>query len=107
METILKGIKFTPAQLKVVNQVLKGSRLWVVNSHYMNGGEYKWQHKGSEYLDYAGAIYKAFGNVIHKIRKQKGNKAAGLFHALAYAGVSQPVYGAFNGSTKNNAIQTI
>ena len=38
METILKSIKFTPAQLKVVNQVLKGSRLWVVNSHYANGG---------------------------------------------------------------------
>ena len=88
MDTILKSIKFTPAQLKVVNQVLKGSRLWVVNSHYANGGEWKWQHKGSEYLDYAGAIHKAYGNAIHKIRQQLGNTAAANFSGLAYAGQS-------------------
>mgnify|MGYP003139093543 CR=1 FL=1 len=88
MEKLLKKVKFTPAQQKIVNQVLKGSKLWLVNCHYMNGGEYKWQHKNSQYLDYAGAVYKAFGNAVSKIRKQLGNVAADDFADLAYAGQS-------------------
>lgn len=69
---VIEGVKFTPAQKKVVEKILKGYEIKVVNKHHMNGGEMKWKSPDSDYLDHAGKIYKAFFNVFYQIKKQKG-----------------------------------
>ena len=86
IEVILKGIKFTPAQQKIVDRFLRGDKLCLVNSHYMNGGEWKWKCEGSDYLDYAGRVHKAFGNILWKIKKAKGENERALFYSFVYAG---------------------
>lgn len=68
----IEGVKFTPAQKKVVEKILKGYEIKVVNKHRMNGGEMKWKSPYSDCLDHAGKIYKAFFNVFYQIKKQKG-----------------------------------
>jgi len=68
----ISGVKFTPAQIKVVNLILKGWEIRVVNSHRMNGGEMMWKNPNSEYLEHAGKVYKAFFNVFYQIKKQNG-----------------------------------
>ena len=35
----IEGVKFTPAQKKIVDLILKGYEIKVVNKHRMNGGE--------------------------------------------------------------------
>jgi hypothetical protein len=69
---IIKGVKFTPPQQKIVDKLLKGYTIRVINKHRMSGGEYVWKKPNSENLEYAGKIYKAFWNVLYQIRKQKG-----------------------------------
>ena len=71
-KSVIENVKFTPAQQKVVDRLLKGDEIRNVNSHRLNGGEMKWKSPNSEYLDHAGKIYKAFFNVFYQIKKQTG-----------------------------------
>jgi|TARA_R110001606_G_C15403403_1_gene653620 hypothetical protein len=66
-QTLIKEIKFTPPQQKVVDRIMKGYSIEVINRHHMNGGEMRWKHPDSEYLDPAGSIYKSFFNTMRKI----------------------------------------
>lgn len=68
----IEGVKFTTPQKKIVNLILKGYTIEVVNKHRMNGGEMMWKNPNSEYLEYAGKVYKAFFNVFYQIKKQTG-----------------------------------
>lgn len=68
----IEGVKFTTPQKKIVNLILKGYTIEVVNKHRMNGGEMMWKNPNSEYLEYAGKVYKAFFNVFKQIKKQTG-----------------------------------
>tara|TARA_R100001443_G_scaffold48503_1_gene60892 strand:- start:1218 stop:1484 length:267 start_codon:yes stop_codon:yes gene_type:complete len=69
---VIEGVKFTPPQQKIVDKLLRGYEIRVVNRHRMNGGEMKWKEPNSEYLQYAGKIYKAFFNIFWQIKIQKG-----------------------------------
>jgi len=71
-EKVIEGVKFTPAQKKIVNLLIKGWEIRNVNSHRMNGGEMMWKSPNSSYLEHAGKVYKAFFNVFYQIKKQKG-----------------------------------
>ena len=71
-EKSIEGVKFTPAQKKIVTLLLNGYQIVVVNSHRMNGGEMMWKNPNSDYLEHAGKVYKAFFNVFYQIKKQKG-----------------------------------
>ena len=68
----IEGVKFTPAQKKIVDLILRGWEIKVVNKHLMNGGEMMWKTPNSDYLEHAGKVYKAFFNVFYQIKKQKG-----------------------------------
>ena len=68
----IEGVKFTPAQKKIVDYILRGWEIKVVNKHRMSGGEMMWKSPHSDYLDHAGKVYKAFFNVFYQIKKQKG-----------------------------------
>lgn len=67
-----KKVKFTEPQKKVINQLLRGSKLTVVNKHYLGGGSYAWMHDGDEEPSYAGSVYKSFWNAERTIKKQTG-----------------------------------
>ena len=71
-EKSIEGVKFTPAQKKIVDLILRGWEIKVVNKHRMNGGEMMWKTPNSDYLEHAGKVYKAFFNVFYQIKKQKG-----------------------------------
>ena len=66
------GVKFTPAQKNIVNLILKGWTIEVVNKHHMSGGQLMWKNPDSNYLEHAGKVYKAFFNVFYQIKKQTG-----------------------------------
>ncbi len=66
------GVKFTPAQKNIVNRILKGYTIEVVNKHHMSGGQLMWKTPNSDYLEHAGKVYKAFFNVFYQIKKQTG-----------------------------------
>ena len=66
------GVKFTPAQKNIVNHILKGYTIEVVNKHHMSGGQLMWKTPNSDYLEHAGKVYKAFFNVFYQIKKQTG-----------------------------------
>ena len=68
----IEGVKFTPPQKKIVELILKGYTIEVVNKHHMNGGELMWKNPNSDYLEHAGKVYKAFFNVFYQIKKQTG-----------------------------------
>ena len=68
----IEGVKFTPPQKKIVELLLKGWEIQIVNKHRMNGGEMMWKNPNSSYLEHAGKVYKAFFNVFYQIKKQKG-----------------------------------
>jgi len=68
----IKGVKFTPAQQKIVNNLLNGYTIEVVNKHHMSGGQLMWNTPNSDYLEHAGKVYKAFFNVFYQIKKQNG-----------------------------------
>jgi len=68
----IEGVKFTPTQKKIVNLILTGYTIEVVNKHRMSGGELMWKNPNSDYLEHAGKVYKAFFNVFYQIKKQSG-----------------------------------
>ena len=68
----IEGVKFTPAQQKIVNNLLNGYTIEVVNKHHMSGGQLMWKNPNSDYLEHAGKVYKAFFNVFYQIKKQNG-----------------------------------
>ena len=68
----IEGVKFTPAQKKIVSRILNGYEIQVVNRQRMSGGEMMWRKSNTEYLEHAGSVYKAFFNVFYQIKKQKG-----------------------------------
>ncbi len=68
----IEGVKFTPAQKPIVEKILKGWEIRVVNTHHMSGGEMMWKSPSSDYLQHAGRVYKAFFNVFYQIKKQTG-----------------------------------
>lgn len=59
--------KFTPAQQIIVNRLLKGHRLMIINQHHMNGGTFIWRSDISLNHEYAGRVYKAFFNIGYSI----------------------------------------
>lgn len=65
-------IKFTKPQQKIVDKLLRGDKLVVVNQYRINGGEFMWKDHNSSYLSYAGSVYKAFFNIFYQIKKQTG-----------------------------------
>jgi hypothetical protein len=69
---LVKDIKFTPAQKKIVDRLIKGDKLWIINKHRADGGEYTWKTSHSISPEYAGSVYKAFWNIQWVIKKQKG-----------------------------------
>lgn len=71
-EKAIEGVKFTPAQQKIVNKLLNGYEIEVVNKHHLSGGQMMWKNPNSDYLEHAGKVYKAFFNVFYQIKKQKG-----------------------------------
>lgn len=73
-KNVIQGIKFTPAQKLIVDKLLKGYEIRVVNRHRMNGGEMMWKSPNNESLMHAGKVYKAFFNVFYKIEKITGNR---------------------------------
>ena len=66
------GVKFTPAQQKIVNKLLNGYEIEIVNKHHMSGGQLMWKNPNSDYLEHAGKVYTAFFNVFYQIKKQNG-----------------------------------
>jgi len=68
----IEGVKFTPAQQKIVNKLLNGYEIEVVNKQHMSGGQLMWKNPNSDYLEHAGKVYKAFFNVFYQIKKQNG-----------------------------------
>jgi hypothetical protein len=67
-----KYVKFTKPQRAIVDRLLKGAKLTVVNSHRMSGGEFMWVDYPGAYPSYAGKVYKAFFNIFYQIKKQTG-----------------------------------
>ena len=66
------GVKFSAPQKKIVERLLEGYQIQVVNQHYRSGGEWMWNSPYSASLQPAGKVYKAFFNVFYQIKKQKG-----------------------------------
>lgn len=68
------NIKFTKPQQAIVDKLLLGWKLTLVNTHHMSGGDYMWiKYPGAE-PSYAGRVYKAFWNIEYAIKKQTGIK---------------------------------
>ena len=67
------GVKFTTPQKKIVELILKGWEIKVINRQRMNGGEMAWKLP-NDTLEPAGKVYKAFFNVFYQIEKQTGIK---------------------------------
>jgi hypothetical protein len=65
-------VKFTEPQHKIIDNLLRGSKLTVVNKHHQSGGDYAWMHKNNSKPSYAGSVYKAFWNTEYAIKKQTG-----------------------------------
>lgn len=66
------GVKFSAPQKRIVERLLEGYQIEVVNKHYLSGGEWMWNSPYSASLQPAGKVYKAFCNVFYQIKKQKG-----------------------------------
>jgi len=66
------GVKFSAPQKRIVEKLLNGYQIQVVNKHYRSGGEWMWDSPYSASLQPAGKVYKAFFNVFYQIKKQKG-----------------------------------
>lgn len=69
----IEGVKFTPAQKKIVDLILKGYEIKVVNKHRMNGGEMMWKSPNSDYLEHAGKVYKAIFQRVLSDKETKRN----------------------------------
>lgn len=77
LEKAIEGIKFTPAQEKVLNFLFKGYIIKIENKHHISGGQMVWFREGT--TTHAGKIYKAFFNTFYKIKKAKGIDLASDF----------------------------
>tara|TARA_R110000782_G_scaffold98188_8_gene183436 strand:- start:704 stop:994 length:291 start_codon:yes stop_codon:yes gene_type:complete len=64
--------KFTLAQQKIVDRLLKGHRLMIVNKHHMSGGSFVWRSDVSLNHEYAGRVYKAFFNIGYTLGMDSG-----------------------------------
>lgn len=65
-------VKFSEPQQRIVDKLLQGDKIVIVNQHRMNGGEYMWKEVESEYLKPAGHVYKAFWGIQYAIKEQAG-----------------------------------
>jgi hypothetical protein len=72
LKKAIDGVKFTAPQKRIIDRLLDGYHIQVINKHRMSGGEWMWKHSESENIEYAGSVYKAFFNVFYQIKKQKG-----------------------------------
>jgi hypothetical protein len=74
LQEAIEGVKLTPPQKLIVEKLLKGYKIIVVNQHRMNGGEMHWikDEKNLNSIEYAGSVYKAFFGLAWSIRKAKG-----------------------------------
>lgn len=72
LQAAISGVKFSAPQKKIVERLLDGCQIEVVNKHYRSGGEWMWNSPYSASLQPAGKVYKAFFNVFYQIKKQKG-----------------------------------
>ena len=80
LEEAISGVKFSAPQKKIIERLLDGYQIQVVNKHYRSGGEWMWNSPYSASLQPAGKVYKAFWNVFYEIKRQKGIKVeANLF----------------------------
>lgn len=80
LEEAISGVKFSAPQKKIIERLLDGYQIQVVNKHYRSGGEWMWNSPYSASLQPAGKVYKAFFNVFYEIKRQKGIKVeANLF----------------------------
>jgi len=66
------GVKFSAPQKRIIEKLLDGYQIEVVNKHYRSGGEWMWNSPYSASLQPAGKVYKAFWNMVHQIKVQKG-----------------------------------
>ena len=74
LQAAISGVKFSAPQKKIVEKLLNGYQIEVVNKHYRSGGEWMWNSPYSASLQPAGKVYKAFWNVFYEIKRQKGIK---------------------------------
>ena len=72
LQAAISGVKFSSPQKRIVERLLEGYQIQVVNKHYRSGGEWMWNSPYSASLQPAGKVYKAFFNVFYQIKKQKG-----------------------------------
>ena len=72
LEEAISGVKFSAPQKRIIERLLDGYQIQVVNKHYRSGGELMWNSPYSASLQPAGKVYKAFFNVFYQIKKQKG-----------------------------------
>ena len=80
LEEAISGVKFSAPQKRIIERLLDGYQIQVVNKHYRSGGEWMWNSPYSASLQPAGKVYKAFWNVFYEIKRQKGIKVeANLF----------------------------
>jgi hypothetical protein len=72
LEEAISGVKFSAPQKRIIERLLEGYQIEVVNKHYRSGGEWMWNSPYSASLQPAGKVYKAFWNVFYEIKRQKG-----------------------------------
>lgn len=68
VQKLVKEVKLTPPQKKLMQMFGLGYKLIVVNAHRMSGGEFMWikgDNLGS--IQHAGRVYKAYQNLGWKI----------------------------------------
>jgi hypothetical protein len=67
-------VRFTKPQQYVIDKLLRGDRLIVVNQHHKSGGQFAWKNYGSSQIVLAGHVYKAFYHIGWAIRRQTGRE---------------------------------
>lgn len=78
LEKAIEGVKFTPAQKKVIDKLLIGYTIKIINKYHISGGQMVWYREGN--TEHAGRIYKAFFNTFRTIKKAKGLDLSELFY---------------------------
>lgn len=69
---LVKKTLFTAPQQVIVDRILRGDKLILVNQHHRSGGQIMWIRKGDTDPSYAGHVYKAYVGVTWAIRKATG-----------------------------------
>ncbi len=74
LQEAIEGVKLTPPQKLIVDKLLSGKKIIVVNTHRMSGGEMMWirDENNLNSIEYAGSVYKAFFGIAWSIKKAKG-----------------------------------